>query len=70
MVHCPASSWITHRVAESSQTGFVNTTVQLSELQWPPQAPDLNAVEHLWDVAEQEIGSMRSVADKSAAMMW
>ncbi len=31
----------------SSQTGF-----------WPPQSPDLNPIEHLWDVVEQEIRIM------------
>uniref|UniRef100_A0AAR2IM34 Tc1-like transposase DDE domain-containing protein n=1 Tax=Pygocentrus nattereri TaxID=42514 RepID=A0AAR2IM34_PYGNA len=24
-------------------------------LQWPPQSPDLNPIEHLWDVMEREI---------------
>ena len=24
--------------------------------QWPPQPPDLNPLEHLWDVVEREIG--------------
>uniref|UniRef100_A0AAR2J702 Transposase Tc1-like domain-containing protein n=1 Tax=Pygocentrus nattereri TaxID=42514 RepID=A0AAR2J702_PYGNA len=24
-------------------------------LQWPPQSPDLNPIEHLWDVVEREI---------------
>jgi len=27
----------------------------LTELKWPPQSPDLNPVEHLWDVVEREL---------------
>uniref|UniRef100_A0A3B4EGE8 glutathione transferase n=1 Tax=Pygocentrus nattereri TaxID=42514 RepID=A0A3B4EGE8_PYGNA len=32
---------------------YLSTAV--SVLQWPPQSPDLNPVEHLWDVVEREI---------------
>jgi len=27
-------------------------------LKWPPQSPDLNPIEHFWDVVEQEIRIM------------
>ncbi len=30
----------------------------MSSLKWPPQSPDLNPVEHLWDVVEREIRIM------------
>ncbi len=30
----------------------------LSQFKWPPEPPDLNPIEHLWDVVEQEIHIM------------
>ncbi len=39
---------------KSSQTGFLNMTMS-SLLKWTPQSPDLNPIEHLWDVVEREI---------------
>ncbi len=35
-----------------------NTVVFTLSLNWPPQSPDLNPIEHLWDVVEREIRIM------------
>ncbi len=34
---------------------FLEHINELTLLKWPPQSPDLNPVEHLWDVVEREI---------------
>lgn len=39
---------------------------EFTVLQWPPQSPDLNPVEHLLDVVEHH----RCAADKSATTAW
>ncbi len=53
------SSRIMHHVTKlkSSQIGFLNMTMS-SLYSWLPQSPDLNPIEHLWDVVEREIHIM------------
>lgn len=34
---------------------FLEHDNELPVLQWPPQSPDLNPIEHLWGVVEREI---------------
>ncbi len=34
---------------------FLEHDNEFTLLKWPPQSPDLNPVEHLWDVVEREI---------------
>ncbi len=41
---------------KSSQTGFFDNEFTL--LKCPPQSPDFNPIEHLWDVVEREIHIM------------
>ncbi len=39
---------------KSSQTGFLNMTMSMTM----PQSPDLNPIEHRWDLVEREIHIM------------
>ncbi len=34
---------------------FLEHDNEFTLLQWPPQSPDLNTIEHLWDEVEREI---------------
>ncbi len=53
------SSRIMHRhKAQIISDWFLEHDNEFTLLKWPPQSPDLNLTEHLWDVVEREIHIM------------
>ena len=63
--HCSPCNGHFQQDKASSHKGEVSNLFhehdsEFSDLQWTPQSPGLDPVEHLWDVVEQEIGSMNA----------
>ncbi|KAF7640777.1 hypothetical protein LDENG_00015010, partial [Lucifuga dentata] len=44
--------------AEIVQEWFEEHDKEFKVLTWPPNSPDLNPIEHLWDVMEKQVRSM------------
>ena len=40
---------------------------KLQKLDWPPQSPDLNPIEHLWDILDQNLSKSST---SSQHMLW
>ncbi|KAK3525097.1 hypothetical protein QTP86_015271 [Hemibagrus guttatus] len=46
--------------AKMAQEWFDEHNSQFEVLNWPPNSPDLNPIQHLWDVLDKQVRSMKA----------
>ncbi|KAK3564521.1 hypothetical protein QTP86_022875, partial [Hemibagrus guttatus] len=58
--HCCRPCTPFHGNAKTVQEWFDEHNNEFEVLTWPPNSPDLNPVEYLWDVLDKQIRSMEA----------
>ncbi|XP_051541380.1 voltage-gated hydrogen channel 1-like isoform X1 [Myxocyprinus asiaticus] len=53
-----------HHTAHIDQEWFEEHDEEFKVLPWPPNSPDLNPIEHMWDVLDQQVQSMEAPPHK------